>query len=821
MTELIIKAPLAGWALPLAEVDDPVFRDRMMGDGMAIDPLEAVVRSPADAEVIAIAPTGHSVTLRCDNGAELLIHVGLETVALNGDGFEVRTQAGARVQAGDELIAFDLETLARRAKSLVTPIVLISEGFTLRVIAQDAVRGGDPIMALEGRGIASGASGAANTVDIQTTVQLPQGIHARPAAKIAMALKAYTADVRLLAGDREANARSVGAMLALAVKRGDTISIRGSGADAERAAAAVRDLIESGMGEAESPSPIVPAPSPAAGTGPRFRGICAAPGSAVGPVVQLRPAQWDVPPDGAGKEVERRALMSAIDALRRELTSDGSQADEGVTLAHLAILDDPELAAGAFREIDEGRSAAWAWREATAGLAASIRNTGDAFLTERVDDLIDVERRLIAKLLGKPAVDVRRLPSNALVVASNLLPSEYMALDTARLGGVVNAGGGPTSHVAIMAASAGVPMMVAAGDGILAVREGSVAVLDADAGIFDAEPSAELTAEVARSVTAKAAAREEQARAALSDCFMADGTRIEVFANLGSLEDARQAVGLGAEGCGLLRTEFLFLDRSTAPTEEEQREVYAGVAEALKGRPLIVRTLDIGGDKPVPYLDVIPEENPALGRRGVRLSLARPEIMATQLRAILAAVPATQCRIMVPMIVDVEELRAVRALLRDAASAVGAGAEVPLGVMIETPSAALLAESIAAEADFLSIGTNDLSQYALAVDRGNPAVAAMVDALHPSVLRLIESASQGAAKHGRLLAVCGGLASDPKAAGMLIGLGVTELSAVPAAVPAVKAAVRELRMEDCRRLARQALTLGTAREVRALLSGEQ
>lgn len=823
MTRLELKAPLAGWALPLDGVDDPVFSERMMGDGMAIDPLDGIVRSPAAAEVIAIAPTGHSVTLRLQNGAELLIHVGLDTVKLGGRGFEVRTQLGARVDVGDELIAFDLELVSREAKSLVTPIVVLTDGFAVELLASGAaVRAGDPLLQLAGTGApARSASVTEATARAETVVPLAHGIHARPAARISAALKPMQADVRLLASGRECNARSTVALLTLGVKQGDTVEIRASGPDADAAVRMLTDLIDSGMGESEGPGPTATQTSVAVSSGPQFAGVCAAPGLAVGPIAHLRIADLPVPEDGQGTATERTRLSQAMGLLRSELDADVAGDSHGVASAHRSILDDPEIAAAATRQIDAGRSAPFAWRAATRELADQIRRTGNGFLIERIDDLVDVERRLIAKMLGGASFNAEALPDKAILLSETLLPSEFMALRPGSIGGIVTARGGPTSHVAIMAASAGVPMLVAAGDGIFSVAEGTVAVLDATAGILDSTPALELLAATERKVRAASDLQSRQQQEAMSDCVMADGTRIEVFANLGSVADAERAVGLGAEGCGLLRTEFLFLDRATPPDEAEQRSIYSQVAQALHGRPLIVRTLDIGGDKPVPYLGVIHEENPALGRRGVRLSLARPDVLAVQLRAILSAMPADQCRIMVPMIVDVAELRAVRALLEQASRDVGVTDHIPLGVMIETPSAAVVADTIAAEADFLSVGTNDLSQYVLAVDRGNPAVAGMVDALHPAVLRLIGQAAEGASRHGRWLGVCGGLASEPKAAAILIGLGVTELSAVPAAIPALKSVVRNLSMDHCRDVAGQALALATASEVRALLAGDE
>jgi phosphoenolpyruvate-protein kinase (PTS system EI component) len=294
---------------------------------------------------------------------------------------------------------------------------------------------------------------------------------------------------------------------------------------------------------------------------------------------------------------------------------------------------------------------------------------------------------------------------------------------------------------------------------------------------------------------------------------MADGTRIEVFANLGAVEEARAAVENGAEGCGLLRTEFLFMERDTAPDEAEQLAAYQAIASALDGRPLIVRTLDIGADKPVDYLPLPPQANPALGVRGVRVGLAWPELLRTQLRAILKVKPAPQ--IMLPMIANLSELRAVRAMVADLAAQL-AVAQPKVGVMVETPAAAITADLLAAEADFLSIGTNDLAQYALAMDRTSPQLAAQVDGLHPAVLRLIREAAAGGARRARTIAVCGSLASEIAAAPILIGLGVTELSAAPATVPELKAAIRDLTLAQCRDLAERAMMQASAAEVRAL-----
>lgn len=819
MSVVRLHAPFAGWAGPLDEVPDPVFAERMMGEGLAIDPLEGTLRAPCDAEVISVPAGRHAITLRLANGAELLIHIGLETVALGGEGFTAHVAAGQRVRQGDPLIGFDLDGVAVRVKSLISPIVVANEGFSTRLLASgQVVASGDPIAEIDGAGEAGLPAALPEDVsEADIVVRSAHGVHARPAARIAAAAKAFDASVELEAKGSQANARSPVALMALGLQQGDRGRLIGRGADAAAAVAAVAALIETGLEdeaeEAPGAAPIAPPPSPARAG--QIVGVCAAPGLAIGPAAHFVVEAPFVPQQGKGVDAEREALVAARTAVVASLA--GWAGGAGIAAAHHALLDDPELLAAADAEIAAGRSAAFAWRAATISFADRLRATGNPLLIERVDDLEDLERQVLARLAGDVTPAIRAFPDGAILLADNLFPSQMMALDLRRVGGICTSRGGPTSHAAILAASAGIPMLAAAGEDVLAVEEGRTVVLDAGGGWLDAAADESALAVARGRVGAQRRRREVEAAAAAEDTRMADGRRIEIFANLASADEARRAVAAGAEGCGLLRTEFLFHDRPAAPSEEEQQTAYAAVAEALGGRPLIIRTLDAGGDKPLPYLALAAEENPALGLRGVRLSLSRPDLLRAQLRAILRAAPSGDLRVMIPMVVDVGELRAVRAMLDEAAAELGVKA-VPLGVMVETPAAALLASSLAAEADFLSIGTNDLSQYALAADRGNPATAARIDALHPAVLRLIAAVGEGAATHGKWFGICGGVASDPLAAAILIGLGASELSATSAAIPALKAAVRRLEGESCRALAAQALEASSAEEVRALVA---
>jgi len=362
----------------------------------------------------------------------------------------------------------------------------------------------------------------------------------------------------------------------------------------------------------------------------------------------------------------------------------------------------------------------------------------------------------------------------------------------------------------------GLPSLVAMGPAPLDIANGTPLILDADDGWLEVDPMQSRVAEVSDAI----AARHRQRTAALRDaeipCRTADGRRIEVCANLGSVADAEQAARQGAEGAGLVRTEFLFLDRQCAPGEEEQRAVYQAIANALPGRPIIARLLDIGGDKPVPYFATAREDNPMLGVRGIRLALQYPDLLECQLRAMAAVLPAGQLRIMIPMVSTLDEIRQVRALLVRVVDAAGIELVPQLGIMVETPAAAATAGLLAAEVDFLSIGTNDLTQYVLAIDRGNAGLAHRVDPLHPAVLHMIRLTCEGAAEHGRPVGICGGVAGDPDAVALLIGLGVTELSMVPTMIPEVKARVRGLSQAQAHDLAEAALRCSDAREVRAL-----
>jgi len=819
---LIITSPLRGWATTLDEVPDPVFAQRMMGDGVAIQPLGDTVVAPFDGEVVTLHEAGHAVSLRSAEGAEVLIHIGLDTVMLKGEGFTPLAAIGDRVSRGDPLIRFDLDAVALAATSLITPVIVTNaEAFAIsRRTTGAAIGACEALMTLVPvQAEARRRSDDGTIVEQAVTLSLPHGIHARPAARIGEVARGFEADVHLVKGDKRGDARSTVGLLALGTGFGDEVVVQARGDDAEAALAAIVALLATDMGEA---APIPARAAPAAATEPlragQIGGVVAAPGLAMGPAARLRQAEIAVAREGAGAAEERAALLAARSEVRAGIAARADAASGSVAAvmqAHLALIDDPELLAAAENRIAGGNSAGFAWRGAIHDQIDAIRATGNAHLIERIDDLVDIERQMLAALTGTP-LDGAAIPAGAIVVAEDLFPSQLVALAAAKPAGLCLVRGGPTSHVAILCAGMGLPALVAMGSGVDAIEDGTMLLLDAEAGHVTAAPSPAEAEPFAARLAARDARREAARQAAKDACHSADGVRIEVFANVGSVDEARSAAAQGAEGSGLVRSEFLFLDRETAPSEDEQHAAYQGIADALAGKPVIVRLLDIGGDKPAAYIPIDAEENPALGQRGIRVALAQPDLLDTQLRAILRTRPAGQCRIMIPMVASVEELRRVRARVDLLRGEMGIAAPVEVGVMVETPAAAMTADLLAAEADFLSIGTNDLTQYVLAMDRGNPAVAAGVDAMHPAVLRMIGETCRLAAVHGRWVGVCGGLASDPAALPILVGLGVTELSAVPGFVAEAKQIVRALTLPEMRAHAELALQCKSAAEVRAL-----
>ena len=479
--------------------------------------------------------------------------------------------------------------------------------------------------------------------------------------------------------------------------------------------------------------------------------------------------------------------------------------------AHLTILgDEYSVREPIIQRIREQKqNAAAAITDQFDELAQMFRSLGDELMAERAADAEDLKQQLLRICLGCGRQDLSVLPGDVIVLAEELTPSDTVRMDTAHVKGIATRLGGATAHSAIIARTLGIPAAAGIDGWQTEALNGHMAILDGADGTLTVDPTDEETA-CYQSRKAQADC-EAQALEAFrtSPSQTKDGAALEICANIGTPQEAQQAMKYGADGVGLFRSEFLFMDRDALPTEDEQFEAYRTAAQTMAGKPLIIRTLDVGGDKKLPTLELPHEDNPFLGFRAIRMTLSHPEIFRPQLRAILRAAAYGDVRVMFPMIGSMDQLREAKALLREQeqtlqAEGVPTG-PVKVGMMVEIPAAAVLAEEFAKEVEFLSIGTNDLTQYALAVERGNAAVAHLYAPEHPAVLRLIAMTAQAAAERHIPCGMCGEAAGDPKLAPAFVGMGVNELSMSPRRVPAVRKLLSELTMDECRQAAEKLL----------------
>jgi phosphoenolpyruvate-protein phosphotransferase/dihydroxyacetone kinase phosphotransfer subunit len=764
------------------------------------------------------------------------------------DGVLVLMDLGSAVLSAE--LALDLLDADARGRTVLCPAPLV-EGLVVAVVA---AAGGAPLAevaaeataALAGKhshlaNPAAGPSGIDAAADGQPpadaltgvfVVTNEHGLHARPAARLVGQVRALDATVtlrNLTTGSESVPAGSLSRVATLGALSGHQIEVIATGRQAREAIEHVLALAKRGFDDIPAPAEP-PAPSPVAaipaGTGAGAQAasgpLPAAPGVAVGPA---RIATMDTPAivdEPAGDPAsEWRRLRAAIAAVRRSTVQlrartarDLGASEAAIFDAHLMLLDDPDLLGQVRRGIEDGRSAGVAWMDSIGRLESQLAGLADSYQRARAADIRGIGAEVVRGLLGN-SVDCGI--KEGILIAADLAPAEAAALDPVQVQGIVLAYGSPASHGAILARSLGIPMIVAAGQGVLALADGTPVALDGDVGQLIVNPNDET---IDRYLARAQAWHEAEARArelAGEPARTTDGVLIEVGANVGSVADAERARSAGADLAGLVRTEFLFLDRAEAPDVDEQVATYRAVAAALGGRRLTIRTLDVGGDKPLPYWPTGQEVNPFLGLRGIRLSLLHPELLRAQLLAVCRVARDLPVSVMFPMVSTVDELTAALDILDDAIAAAG-GTRPPglqIGTMVEVPAAALKAAAFVPYVDFLSIGTNDLTQYALAAERGNHAVAHLADPLDPAVLSLVDSVIRAAS--GLPVAVCGEAASDPEAIPLLLGLGVRELSVAPAAVPTVKQAVRGVDLAAATELARKALTAPGAAAVRALI----
>lgn len=696
------------------------------------------------------------------------------------------------------------------------------------------------------------------TREIRLIVSNRLGLHARPAAQFVataarfqsqILVRNLTRNTQLVRGD------SINQVTTLGVRQGHELAIAATGSDVDEALEALQALFANNFGEAARsccsnkeglPNPegedrvVLNSPpvfhhevTPA--THGELSGIAASPGVAIAPVIHYQPTQIIVTQYHIEDvESEWQRLQTAIHTAQQEIQAVFSQAslqigdaEAAIFDAQLLFLEDPVLLEAAKERILANHINAEAiWQAVVDEVITSYHTLEDSYLQERVDDVVDVGRRVLRLLSGNAPANLH-LQEPAILVATDLTPSDTAGLDPTKVLGICTTSGSATSHSAIIARTLGIPAVLGVDAQVLHLADGTLMALDGESGRAWVEPESHILDLLAAKQSAWQAAQQEARATAHQPAITRDGKQISVFANIGSINDVQVAVASGAEGVGLLRTEFLYLDRTSAPTEEEQLAVYQAIAQVLDNRPLIIRTLDVGGDKPLPYLRVgFPEANPFLGWRGIRFCLDHLDLFKTQLRAILRASVGHQIKIMLPMIATVTEVRAAKVILGEVQAelnqaGIAFDAAMKVGIMIEVPSAVAIADQLAAEVDFFSIGTNDLSQYVMASDRNNPRVANLVDALHPAVLRMVQQTVQAAHTAGISVGLCGELAADTFATPILLGLGLDELSVNPQSIPGVKQAIAGSSIVASEAIAASALQQDSAEHVREYVLSRQ
>jgi multiphosphoryl transfer protein len=692
------------------------------------------------------------------------------------------------------------------------------------------------------------------TKEIRLTVRNQLGLHARPAAKFVSTAARFQSQIlvrNLTQGTQAVRADSINQVATLNVRQGHELMITAMGDDADDALAALQALVQSNFGSVPSP-PIsethhstslhhlpnallhVPTPSPH-----QFQGIPASSGVAIAPIRLYIPTPVDVPHyhiDDTNYELQRlhitlQIAKEDIQALLSQASTQIGDTEAAIFDAHLLFLEDPVLLEGVHQRIlEQHLNVEAAWQGVIDELTHNYRTFEDPYLQQRVADVVDVGQRVLRLLTGfqshmqisdsSPAN--LNLSSPAIIVTTDLSPSDTARLDPTKVLGICTTSGSPISHSAIISRKLGIPAIVGLPPEVMHLTEGTFLALDGESGRVWVEPESDIITALEVKRDAQQVAQQQALAMAHQPAITRDERQISVFANITGISDMEVALSMGAEGVGLLRTEFLYMERTTPPSEEEQFTVYQHMAQLLGNRPLIIRTLDVGGDKPVPYLNLPPENNSFLGWRGIRYCLDNPDIFKTQLRAILKASPESQIKIMFPMIATMEEIQAAKGILAEVQEELRQ-ADIPfdeameVGMMVEIPSAVAIADKLAAVVDFFSIGTNDLSQYIMAADRTHPRVAPLVDAFHPAVLRMIHQTVQAAHQAGIWVGLCGEMAADSLATPILLGLGLDEVSVSPQAIPRFKQAIAQLTMTQAEALVASALQQDSAEKVRELI----
>lgn len=816
-----ILAPCSGSIVSLEQINDATFSGRMLGDGIAINPSSGTIFAPFDGIITTLHKNRHALTIKSEE-IEVLIHIGLDTVNLNGEGFTAYTSAGKEVKKGEKLLTFDKHIIEKNGyDAAIVVIVLQPENAGLTKTTEPFVRENETCI----------LSINANNEDKNPTDENPgnndesvfsqtiiirnkNGLHARPAGRLAKIASEFAERIEIEKDGIRVSAKSVTGILSLDVRKNDVVTIHASGKNARQAIETIIAGINEAEEEVHRPEAINTTKQEAVDFSKENIKITGTPinrGIVFGKAYWLKNEANESTSIYKGFEEEIRTLQNAIqkatEELEKEIGAASADSHKEILRAHLQILHDPYLTETAENHIKQKKTAANAFSKVIRQSISSLEKTSNAFIKERTGDYKDIERRVLHAISGKTTT-IPQIPENSIVFAGEFLPGDIAALAN-KAKGVVSAKGSPTSHASIMLKNAGIPAIINTRVHLSEAISGKEVFLNATEGYAIINPAKEIKTETLKTIEETDKIDAINKKNAHEKAVTKDGVEIRITGNIGSAEEATTAIDNGAEGIGLVRTEFLFLHHTTVPTEEEQIERYREITTNAGNKPVTFRLFDISEDKPLPFFRIPEEGNTSF--RGVRAYPENEAIIRTQIRALLHANSSQQIRILIPMVSEVSEIIYVNKLIEEEQQQLQYPAAVPVGMMIEIPNAVLMMKQFAPHVDFFSVGTNDLSQYASATDRQEVQDNMY---LNPGFLNLIRIIGETATFINKPVSVCGSMSGEFAAIPFLIGFGITELACPGGAIPGIKAFIRELDFNQCKNAAYQALELSNAKEVK-------
>lgn len=861
----LVYAPLSGETVALEDIEDPIIATKALGDGIAIKPNDNNVFSPCSGVIKLIHSQKNVIIIHTETGADILINIGINLKDIPKNLFKSFVQVGSIVETGDLLLQFDKNELLKDSAKFNTIVVvnnletscneirfinnskniLACKSLLYVIGKKEAINSNEFNEYL--KRLSTNMKKENNNLKLELIVINKTGIHARPASVLSSLAKKFTSEIKLYKEDDKADAKSLIEILGLGISYNDNVTLEIIGEDAEEALSAISEAFASGFGEeghSDKKTVTTTAQQSTNTTDSNqedtkiiekiktneksvvISGVVNYPSLVMGKAFFIVEEDISITENSEiSYEEEKHRLLSAIDNVKSKIQEYINNAQENnktsqaeIFTAHAEVLKDDFLINSAKELLKESKTAEYAFKQATNKTCDILSKTQNSLLKERISDIKDIQKSVINVLSGKELKPLE-IPENSIVIAEDLNPSNITNFNS-NVKGVILSKGSSTSHISIMMKNEGIASLVSVGSSVLHIKEGTAIILDSKQGNLIVNPSEEEKNSNTSKVEELQKIRNYNLIKTKNPAITTDGIRIKVLGNVGGIDQAVEAYNKGGEGIGLVRSEFLFMSCKSAPTEEWQRNVYQDICNAMHGEEVVVRTLDVGGDKPISYINIPSEENPIMGLRGVRNYHLNKEIFYSQIRALLSVNPAGICKIMIPMISGIGEVKKIKEVIAKEKESLGIKAEIKVGIMVEVPSVALLAKQFAKHVDFFSIGTNDLAQYILAMDRGHNVLTKHLNNLNPAILKSIDFTCKGAKEYNVPVGVCGAMASEIESVPILIGLGVSSLSCTSALIPDVKAFIRSVSYSKCVEVAQKSLELETQDEVKSLIYKE-